>query len=174
MQQKLWQPEQRQHLKSCVNQRQSGNILVCCMCVCACACVCVWLRETQLATKCQTQMSPISHWQSMEIYRKLRTNKILRLFAFSFTMPTRSNLPGPPTVLSLSLPLASSCLARLGRSPFSWLIEMHFLDCRSSNCVFFLLLLAASNKTFCIAAIQTQLAATPTHTHAGYTHAASC
>jgi len=27
-------------------------------------------------------MSPISQWQSMKIYRKLRTNKILRLFAF--------------------------------------------------------------------------------------------
>jgi len=38
-----------------------------------------WLKD---AAKCQTQMSPISQWQSMKIYRKLRTNKILRLFAF--------------------------------------------------------------------------------------------
>lgn len=143
------------------------------MCVCACACV---GKGNSKATKCQTQMSPISHWQSMEIYRKLRTNKILRLFAFSFTTPARSNLP-PPTypISALSHSLIcffGSCLAR-----FLGLLKCIFLTAARQSALFSSRIkrnvLHCSNSCFSLSQLTaTPPSATPTHVVADtHTHA---
>lgn len=107
-------------------------------------------------------MSPISQWQSMKIYRKLRTNKILRLFAFfiydstaartlscfhSLSLSTLSLAHLLSLSLSGSWPL-SICRALL-LSPFSWLIEMHFLDACSSSMLFVFCFWPPQNDLLC-------------------------
>lgn len=138
------------------------------MCVLACV-----GKGNSRATKCQTQMSPISHWQSMEIYRKLRTNKILRLFAFSFTTPARSNLSPHPTILC-SFPLSLSCFFGSCLARFLGLLKCIFLTAARQSAFFSSRIkqnvLHCSNSCFALR----QLAATPpfvTPTHvAASTH----
>lgn len=80
-------------------------------------------------------MSPISQWQSMKIYRKLRTNKILRLFAFFIydstaarTLSCFHSLSLSTLSLSLSLTFSPSLfLARVHWASVALCCLVHFL-----------------------------------------------
>lgn len=142
MQHKLWQQQQqRQHLKSCVNHRQSGNILVLYVCpsqsecksVRVCVYLLVWVRETaeQQNAKRKCRQYPIGNrWKFIENCAQIKFYVCLLFHLRRRHAVISPHLPpilrSPPFLL----------LRQLSRS-FSWLIEMHFLDCRSSKCVFF-------------------------------------
>lgn len=143
MQHKLWQQQQqqRQHLKSCVNHRQSGNILVLYVCpsqsecksVHVCVYLLVWVRETaeQQNAKRKCRQYPIGNrWKFIENCAQIKFYVCLLFHLRRRHAVISPHLP--PILCSPPLLL----LRQLSRS-FSWLIEMHFLDCRSSKCVFF-------------------------------------
>lgn len=145
MQHKLWQ-QQRQHLKSCVNHRQSGNILVLYVCpsqsecksVRVCVYLLVWVRETaeQQNAKRKCRQYPIGNrWKFIENCAQIKFYVCLLFHLRRRHAVISPPTPDPPIFSSFPLPLLL-LLRQLSRS-FSWLIEMHFLDCRSSKCVFF-------------------------------------
>lgn len=165
MQHKLWQQQrqQRQHLKSCVNHRQSGNILVLyvcpsqseCVSVRVCVYLLVWVRETaeQQNAKRKCRQYPIGNrWKFIENCAQIKFYVCLL-----FHLRRRHAVISPPLTPHSLLLFCSfgSCLARfLGllkcifltaarqSAFFSSRIKQNVLHC--SNCCFALRQLAAT------------------------------